>query len=244
MGIRPSNVVLAAALVGVLLSPLACADGGNDAPSSALPKHADFKQELASPDAVQVANWVINTQNNRQLPFAVIDKRLARVFVFDAQGNLRGAAAVLLGQALGDDSASGIGDRALSSIRPEERTTPAGRFVAALDRNIHGKDILWVDYAAAISLHRVVTSNPSERRAQRLASPDPRERRISYGCINVPAKFFDSIILPAFKKTHGIVYILPETRTIGEVFAMHDSDQRTSTNTLPVAPPAAVALKK
>jgi len=69
------------------------------------------------------------------------------------------AAAALLGLALGDASIPGIGDRALSSIRPEERTTPAGRFVAALDRNSHGKGILWVDYDSAVSLHPVLTSN-------------------------------------------------------------------------------------
>ncbi|MDP3669334.1 MAG: L,D-transpeptidase [Telluria sp.] len=149
----------------------------------------------------------------------IVDKKNARVFVFYPNGKLRGAAAVLLGEAVGDDSVPGIGERKLSSIRPEERTTPAGRFVAAIDRNIHGKDILWVDYAAAISLHRVVTNNPKERRAERLATPTSLDNRISYGCINVPAAFFNKIVMPAFTKTNGIVYVLPETRSLQQVFA-------------------------
>ncbi len=58
----------------------------------------------------------------------------------------------------------------MASILPEERTTPAGRFVAELGHNIKGEDIVWVDYDAAVSLHRVRATNPTERRLQRLAT--------------------------------------------------------------------------
>jgi hypothetical protein len=30
----------------------------------------------------------------------------------------------------------------------------------------------------------------------------------------VPAKFFDSVVAPAFRATGGIVYVLPETRLL------------------------------
>ena len=94
------------------------------------------------------------------MPFAIVDKTDAKVFVFDADGRLRGAAPALLGLARGDDAVPGIGDRALSSIRPEERTTPAGlRYVASLI-DIHGKDKLWVDYDGAVSMHPVLPTNP------------------------------------------------------------------------------------
>lgn len=183
------------------------------------PIRANFKHEIASADAVQVADWVLNSGNNRHLSFVIIDKKNAKAFVFHPDGQLRGAAAVLLGEAIGDDSVPGIGERALSTILPEERTTPAGRFVARLDRNLQGKDILWVDYGAAISLHRVVTGNPKERRGKRLATPSSLDNRISYGCINVPVVFFNNVVTPAFKNTKGIVYILPETRPLLHVFA-------------------------
>ena len=145
----------------------------------------------------------------------------ARVFVFDAAGLLRGAAPALLGLARGDDSAPGIGNRPMAKIRPEERTTPAGRFIAALDRNIHGKEILWVDYDNSISLHPVITSKPLERRVERLATETPDDNRISYGCINVPSKFFENIVRPAFSGTDGVVYVLPETRSAGAVFSSY-----------------------
>lgn len=185
------------------------------------PRRANFKHSNASQDARQIADWVVDSGDNRTLPFVIVDKKEAKVFVFYADGRLRGAAAALLGSAVGDDSVPGIGDRQLSSIRPEERTTPAGRFVAVLDRNLHGKTMLWVDYDAAISMHPVITNNVQERRAQRLATPTPDDNRISYGCINVPSEFFEKVIGPAFYRTNGIVYVLPETRESRQVFALY-----------------------
>jgi len=185
-------------------------------------KRANFDREHASHAARQHADWVVDSGDNHNLPFAIVDKTDARVFVFDAEGRLRGAAAALLGLARGDDTVPGIGNRPMASIRPEERTTPAGRFVAALDRNVRGKEILWVSYDDAISMHPVITTKPEERRAQRLATPTPLDNRISYGCINVPAKFFENVVRPAFTGTDGIVYVLPETKSAHEVFASYE----------------------
>lgn len=185
-------------------------------------RRANFERELASREARHVADWVVNSGDNRNLPFAIVDKVEAKVFVFDASGQLRGAAAALLGLARGDHSVPSIGNRPMSSIRPEERTTPAGRFVASMDRNLAGKEILWVDYEGAVSMHPVVSGTPRDRRQQRLDSPTPLDNRISYGCINVPVKFFEQVVQPAFSGTDGIVYVLPETRPAREVFASYE----------------------
>ncbi|MDB5869329.1 MAG: hypothetical protein JWP96_1661 [Polaromonas sp.] len=206
----------------ILASPEGATAPELQAVRAALPKRANFGQEPASPESRNIADWIVDSGDNRRLPFLIIDKVQAKVFVFDASGQLRGAAAVLLGLAVGDDAVPGIGQRPLSTIRPEERTTPAGRFVASLDRNLHNEEILWVDYDTSVSLHRVVTSQPKERRAQRLATPTPLDNRISYGCINVPVKFYETVVSPAFTGTDGIVYVLPETRPAGEVFGAYD----------------------
>ena len=182
------------------------------------PKRADFLGEPASTDARQMADWVVDAGDNRSLPFVIVDKKNTKVFVFDGHGHLLGATPALLGLARGDDSAPGIGDRELSRIRPAERTTPAGRFVASLGHNLGPQDILWVDYAAAISLHRVLAANTKEHRLQRLAAASPLDHRITFGCINVPVKFYDGVVHPAFAATNGIVYILPEIKSIREVF--------------------------
>ena len=194
------------------------------------PKRANFVGENKSRNAQHLADWVIDSGDNRGMAFVIVDKIDAKVFVFDAYGQLRGAAPALLGQARGDDNIPGIGDRRLSDIRPEERVTPAGRFVASLGFNLHGKDVLWVDYDGAVSLHRVVTNNPKERRLERLASQKPLDHRISFGCINVPVNFFNDVVRPTFIGTYGIVYVLPDTKSISEIFeAYYDVEFRRET---------------
>ena len=182
-------------------------------------KRANFEREHKSQDARRVADWVVDSGDNHGLPFVIVDKVDAKVFVFYADGRLRGAAPALLGLARGDDSVPGIGNRKMSSMRPEERTTPAGRFVASLGHNFNGEDLLWVDYDGAVSLHRVVTNRPKERRLQRLSTPTPLDNRISFGCINVPVKFYNNVVSPAFTGTNGVVYVLPETRPVNETFS-------------------------
>jgi hypothetical protein len=182
------------------------------------PKRANFLREPVSLNAQHLADWVVDSGDNHGLPFVIVDKVDAKVFVFDKEGQLGGATPALVGLTRGDDTVPGISGRKLSSIRPSERITPAGRFVTALDYNSGGQRILWVDYDAGIALHPVVTTNPKENRLQRLATPTPLDNRISYGCINVSAKFFKSVVTPAFTGTDGIVYILPEIRSIHEVF--------------------------
>lgn len=185
------------------------------------PKFANFAGEPRSDNAGRLADWIADSRDNRGMPFAVIDKAAAKVFVFDAFGRLRGSAPVLLGLARGDYSVPGIGGRGLSEIRPDERTTPAGRFVAYMGFNARRTDVLWVDYKNAVSLHRVITNNPEEHRLERLSTPGAADKRISYGCINVPADFFDRIVKPSFTKTYGIVYVLPESLAIQQVFGSY-----------------------
>lgn len=189
-------------------------------------KRANFGHESVSADARKVADWVVDSGDSHGMPFLIVEKTDARVYVFDANGRLRGAARALLGLARGDDSVPGIGTRKLSTILPEERTTPAGRFVAALDKNLQGSEILWVDYDAAISLHPVITTHPEERRAQRLATASSSDKRISYGCINVPPAFFHRVVHPTFARTNGVVYVLPEVRPLRESFSFYDVDER------------------
>ena len=134
-----------------------------------------------SSDASALVARVKQSDDTRGAPFLVLDKHQALLWVFDAQARLQGSTPVLLGLAIGDDSVPGIGELPLSAIAEDARTTPAGRFVIEPGRNLHGDQILWIDYAAAVSMHRVRAVNAGERRLQRLASPHAADRRISYG---------------------------------------------------------------
>jgi hypothetical protein len=178
---------------------------------------ADVELSAAKP-VQRLAAWVARSSDNEGLPYAIVDKASATVFVFGRDGVLRGAAPALIGSAHGDDSAPGIGERELDAIRPEERTTPAGRFRARYGPAVGGRTVLWVDYATAVSLHEVVTSSHEERRLERLSSASPEDNRITYGCINVSTAVYEALIRPTFRGTESIFYVLPETRSLEEVF--------------------------
>lgn len=186
-----------------------------------------------SSQAQQLADWVAMTGDHAGGPFIIVDKKQASVLVFEPDSRLRAHSAVLLGLARGDASVPGIGTRPMAQILPAERTTPAGRFVAELGRNTQGEDVVWVDYDAAVSMHRVRTGNPVERRAKRLASPTIDDNRISYGCINVPVAFYDNFIQPIFAQRKAIVYVLPEIKSVSEVFGISQASSTESAAKIP-----------
>ncbi|MDQ6680955.1 MAG: hypothetical protein M3Y67_08335 [Pseudomonadota bacterium] len=186
------------------------------------PAHADLGRERVSTEARRIADWIVDSADNQGLPFIIVDKINAKVLAFGGDGRLRGASPALLGLAHGDDSVPGIGERKIADIRPEERTTPAGRFVAEMGVNANGEDILWVDYDAAVSMHRVRTANRAERRLQRLATATAADNRISYGCINLPVAFYEQVVKPLFAARNGIVYVLPETRPARAFFGAYE----------------------
>lgn len=174
----------------------------------------------------RLTEWIVRSGDNNGAPFVVIDKQAAVVSVHDAAGALLGSAPALVGSAIGDHSTPGIGDRELSDIPPEDRTTPAGRFIASYGPSQGQGRVLWVDYATAISLHAVVTANKAERRLERLATETPEDNRISYGCINVPAEFYDTVVRETFRESRGVVYILPETMPADQLFLSYGVYQK------------------
>ena len=221
--------LLAGAALLVLTLPPGTRDGASRGPlgqaghaaasaTEVIERRLDFGAESPSADVRRLATWVVAAADNGERPFAIIDKVQAQVFLFHPSGRLLAASPVLLGYARGDDSVPGIGQRPIALVRPSERTTPAGRYVAQPGRNALDQGVLWVDYDAAVSMHRIRASDPREQRAARLASPSPSVKRISYGCINLPPAFYDEHFWPAFGKRTSVVYILPEMKPLTAVF--------------------------
>jgi hypothetical protein len=175
-----------------------------------------------APDAQRVADWIAGSRDNSNLPYLVIDKANARVFAFDAKGKLQGSAPVLLGMARGD-RLTVSNETAVDDIPEDERVTPAGRYLSRLALDSHGKELLVIDYEAAISLHPVVTNKPAERRVERLNTATVQDNRISHGCINVPTAFYSSVVSPTFAHTKGVVYILPEMEPASALFSMNSN---------------------
>lgn len=185
-------------------------------------KLASFGSEQPTPDVRQVANWSVHSGDHQKMAIVIVDKKDARVWVFDPQGKLLATTPALLGAAIGDQSVPGIGEKPLAQVRPEEKTTPAGRFIAEPGVNLKGEEIVWVSYDLAVSMHRVRPTVKSERRLERLASSSPADNRISFGCINLPPKFFEGVLSPAVHKHGAVIYVLPETRPPGQLFGSYD----------------------
>lgn len=186
-------------------------------------RRLDFGTVKPTEDVRRLASWAVATGDYQNKSFVILDKKDARVYVFEPSGRLKASTPALLGYAIGDDNAPGIGTKPISQIRPEERTTPAGRFVAEIGMNARGEDVVWVDYDAAVSMHRVLTTNPAERRLERLASPTNEDNRVSYGCINLPKAFYETVLAPTVKSVGAVIYVLPETRPMQQVFGPMDA---------------------
>jgi hypothetical protein len=189
--------------------------------AAAASRHADFAGQKASADARYVAHWVMDSRDNRNLPFVIVDKKDARIFVFEADGRIRGTSPVLLGLMPGDLAAPGVTNkRDLSRLDLRERTTPAGRFESEPGRNLKGENVVWIDYDAALAIHRLRPAPAHERRPERLASATPDDNRISLGCVVVPVAFYENVIQPALGRTRSVVYVLPESRSARDVFGV------------------------
>src|SRR4051794_15756393 len=103
MGKAPAAAVwLAAACVSAIATP---------AHEAITQGQQEFLAQLSG-EALEIADRVKRTGEHEARPFAVVDKRRARIFVFDSEGGLRGASPVLLGQAGGDEITQGVGEHA------------------------------------------------------------------------------------------------------------------------------------
>ena len=180
---------------------------------------ADFGAAVASADARYVAQWVIDSRDNRSRPFVIVDKKDAKVFVFGPGGQMLGATPALLGMARGDHSVPGIGALPPAQIPIADRTTPAGRYETEPGINLNGEDVIWIDYDAGLAIHRLRPDAAQRTRLRRLASGSPDAHRVSAGCVVLPVSFYDDVLRPLFERRNGVVYVLPETRPVRELLA-------------------------
>ena len=191
------------------------------APSAAKtsPASASAAPLMPSTEAQRVIDWVVGAQDNQALPWAVIDKQNASLFLFDAKGKPLGAVPVLIGIAPGDEASPGVGNKKLADLGPAEKTTPAGRFLAKFGLPVGRERVLWVDYATAVALHGIPKdASRKERRVARMNSDTPEDNRITFGCINVPNAFYQKTLRQVFQRKGGYVYVMPDSKPLEEVF--------------------------
>ncbi len=187
---------------------MACGPAAS-AQAAALQRPADAQAGSRAIDAT--ARAVLASADHAGLPFAVVDKRAARIAVFGGTGALAGVSAVLLGRDRGDHSAPGVGERAQTGRwRPGDHTTAAGRYLSEPGRNRAGEAVVWLDFGAALAIHRLRAYPSGPERARRLAGGRAEDLRVSAGCVVVPVAFFETVVQPLLGRGPAVIYILPE----------------------------------
>lgn len=179
----------------------------------------EFTAARPSAEARSLVDWVLGSGDAGGKPFAVVDKRGARIYVFHADGRMAGHSAALLGSTPGDHTVPGVGARAQTGeVGPHERTTPAGRFEAAPGRNDKGEHVVWVDWASAFAIHRLRPGFAYRARASRLATAQAQAMRVSWGCVVVPVAFYQQVVERVLGRSRSVVYVMPEAAPLRAVF--------------------------
>ena len=191
-------------VVAVSISLAALTGAAMVVPVDAQASTTTYTQTDLSQQVKDTASHVVQTKDNDGKPFIVADKMSGNITLFDANGKVLTTAPALYGSEVGD------------TLQGTNRQTPAGRFTLTYskdDKSLGDMQVLDgvsmqdgnTNYVWAI--HRVI--NPKgESRLNRLSSKTASDNRISNGCINVPAEFFNKYL---DKQFDGVLYVLPET---------------------------------
>lgn len=191
-----------------------------------------------SQDANVARNYIKENSHAIGKPYVIADKQAGAVYLFDANHNYLSQAPALFGANVSDAKTSG--------------STPAGRFSLSYTKYdqapSYGGSIQVFDKMPTIkdgvqevfAMHRVINM-PGEGRKGRLQSTTSADNRISNGCINVPASFYDNHFDGNFD---GFLYVIPETTNYtGNTFGVNPGGEPDVKYTQPVQVQKAEAVE-
>lgn len=199
------------------------------APLATYAKPAYSKQvttgEFAISDSAKsVATHTLNTGNGKA--FLVVDKPNAMLYAFSADGALLNKTPVLTGKSIADVAPESATGKNLDNYTDAEKVTPAGKFTGKFTYSADYGSIIALDEtndgSSLIAVHRTYLGTPSENRAGRLASPTTADNRISYGCVNVPSAFYDSVIAPNYVGESQVI-VMPDKSDAKKFFGVAES---------------------
>ena len=184
---------------------------------------ADFGSVNAPASVKLVADWQRREAPNK--PVIIVDKQAGIAYVVDAKGKLIAKTPALTGKAVGDIETEAAKTKNLDDLTDADKVTPAGVFQSSRQVSDEYGEVVNVtgNDKFIIAIHRTYLGTPSEMREARLASPTSADNRVSFGCINVPASFYDSVIVNNAPSTGTFpVVIMPETTSVESFFPNAD----------------------
>lgn len=181
-----------------------------------------------SADANVVNSYVQQNKDNVGSNYIIADKKMGALYVMDANGAVVTETPALFGKTAGDvvatgQTAAGKFRLSLSQIT-EDPTNKYGGTAQKFTEDANG---------GAYVIHRVITPK-GQRRLQRLATSDPKDNRVSQGCINVPSEWYDKYLNRDFG---GNIYIIPETASVQSMFPTSTVVVESAPATTPIVEP-------
>jgi hypothetical protein len=163
-----------------------------------------------SEEAKIIYRQVAPLAKEKQRGFMIADKRNGKLHMFFSSGQHLASDTALFGADIGDTFQ---GD----SLNGGKKITPAGKFTLEVVEDSDYEGGYRLDLAETsfnkgiIAVHPAWLGNVNDRRLERLASPDVKDNRISYGCINTSHELFLNKIKPQLGEFNGgFIYVLPE----------------------------------
>ena len=142
------------------------------------------------------------TSDNGGRPFIIADKKAGKLYLMNAEGKVVDTAPALFGRDTSDaartDRATGAGKYDLTYNRDQRLPSGYEGSVQSFDTGTNGE---------TFAIHRVIDIK-GENRSGRLASATAHDNRITHGCINVPAEFYNKHL---DGELGAVLYVLPET---------------------------------
>lgn len=167
-----------------------------------------------SPMAISVFTEMAATAQQTGKGFIIADKPNGMIHIFDKDGKVIAQDTALYGKDVGDVLASA------SALAGGKKITPAGKYALEAVKLRDGDtyaggytlDLVGTnDGTGTIAIHAAYLGNVNEKRLERLATPDVKDNRVSYGCINTSHKTFLNKIIPNISKLDGgMVFVLPD----------------------------------
>jgi hypothetical protein len=142
------------------------------------------------------------TSDNGGRPFIIADKKAGKLYLMNADGKVVDTTPALFGRDTSDaartDRATGAGKYDLTYNRDQRLPSGYEGSVQSFDTGRNGE---------TFAIHRVIDVK-GENRSGRLASATAHDNRITHGCINVPAEFYNKHL---DGELGAVLYVLPET---------------------------------
>jgi hypothetical protein len=184
------------------------------------PKNADMSKIANKAYSISAPAFIKAKQ-----AFFIADKPNGKIHLFDTDGKFLKSSDALYGKQAGDVLTAEAREMNIKDMKDIDKITPAGVFNLSVNPNpdyTGGYTLRFTDDKGdmgGVAIHAVYTGDVKENREAKLASKDPKDKKVSFGCINVDTSFFTGNIIPRIDKMENAgVVVIPDAQEQLDLF--------------------------